>query len=347
MYNGTHSRIGIYNITFGIFGSVVPLLSIITKQDLHKQYYALIALIVLSTFLFLFSPNAQQEATSRFGILSRTSRTVNNVVVSSSGLVVGSIRQLIAPHYHVEMVVSVILFFVIGGINSATTFIAQYVDSAEIISYEKEPQIIFVFWIMVTVGRLLGVLDQIFISTTTIPYHMGIALFVGIIGMIIAISAQYSGEALWVGMVVYGIGSGPIVGFCSDLISRVTYSSSVSYGMIMFGYNLGLAIVPYVTTLFWSRLYGEKCLLVIILLTMALPMMILPSIQYLSYAYQETSSEARGSIYADEDGSNVFWNELSKSKDVALNTSAEVYNKIAIYTSPKKVTTPIVTPNTV
>ena len=56
----------------------------------------------------------------------------------------------------------------------------------------------------------------------------------------------------WFGIVLYGFGNGPCVGYCYDINNRITIPSEFGMSIVMFGLNFGASIVPYTATLLWD-----------------------------------------------------------------------------------------------
>jgi len=311
--------LGWNNILFGLFGSIVPLLAIISKNDLHKQYIGLTILICILSAIFIAGPNVQISQTVNYiFIVKEIPATVPSN--SSSGTLVSSIRGT-APHYYVEIIAAIIFFCLYGGLNSATTFISQYVEVQNLMGSMDETRLIFTFWIMVTIGRFFGVIDQVKIKSASLAYHLSFLLFIGIISMIIIIGAEKSSAALWIGIVIYGLSNGPCFGMCTDVVSRLTRPSTLSSIILAFGTNLGLALVPFIATVIWDDIYGPGTLIVLILVSMLASFLLAPTLHYVSYKGVSVDEE-RMSIFAGEDGNHQYWTDLQNatgSANVVLN----------------------------
>ena len=76
---------------------------------------------------------------------------------------------------------------------------------------------------MITIGRLVGLQDQINLKkqpTRAIFVHLTAWLFTGTFGMLITTIFPNSGVCFWLGLSLYGLGNGPCVGYCYDLVNR-------------------------------------------------------------------------------------------------------------------------------
>ena len=311
--------LGWNNILFGLFGSIVPLLAIISDNDLEKQYIGLTVLICILSAIFIAGPNAQLSQTVKYIFLTKEI-PVNGTSNSSNGTLVSSISGT-APHYYVEIIAAVIFFGLYGGLNSATTFIDQYVEERNLMGSNEEPRLVFTFWIMVAIGRFIGVIDQVKISSTSLAYHLSFLLFCGIVGMIIIVSSQKSSAAVWIGIIIYGLSNGPCFGMCTDVVSRLIRPSTLSSLIVTFGANLGLALVPYIATVIWDDVYGPGTLILLILVTMLVSFLLAPTLHYVSYK-SISDDEEISSIFASEDGEHQYWTDLQNmtgTANVVLN----------------------------
>ena len=79
----------------------------------------------------------------------------------------------------------------------------------------------------------------------------------------------------WAGTVLFGVGNGPVVGYLYDLAHRNTVNSEHGTSIIMLGLNLGASLVPWVTAKVWTTARNPVVLVVVALLTMAVPLLIL------------------------------------------------------------------------
>ena len=261
---GAGPWLGANTVCFGISGAFVPLIEIIT-ENLLLQYDAMAAVVCVVVLIILFGPNP--EANGR--IMAGGPKKDGKVLKS--------------PHYHVEMVISLMVFCFIGGKVTSTAYLDTYVDETGVIEVSMESRLVLVLWIAITIGRLAGVQDQRFLTNKTLPIHLSVLCLGGLLSMLIIIWFPNNASALWVGVAFYGLFNGPCVGYCYDLNNRITYPTEKSMSIVMFGLNFGASLVPYITTLIWGRGGGPKTLIYVIMISMTLPFPLLHVTKYLSY----------------------------------------------------------------
>lgn len=260
--------LGANTVAFGISGALVPLIEIFT-ENLFAQYYVITAIVLGVCLMVLFGPNP--EANGRL------------IGGPPKGRVGPEGKPGDAPHYWVEIVISIMVFFFIGGKVTSTAYLVSYVDDTGVIAEDQESNLILVLWLAITVGRLAGVQDQRFLTNKTLPIHLTIFCVGGVLAMLLVIWFPDSADALWVGVAFYGLFNGPCVGYCYDLNNRITYPTEKSMSIVMFGLNFGASLVPYVTTLIWNNGGGPLTLIYVIFLSMLIPVPLLHITKYLSY----------------------------------------------------------------
>lgn len=65
--------------------------------------------------------------------------------------------------------------------SSATAFLESYVEDTDVLPVSDEALLILVLWVAITVGRILGVIDQTFIDTNLLYNHLTVFLVGGIL----------------------------------------------------------------------------------------------------------------------------------------------------------------------
>ena len=171
-------------------------------------------------------------------------------------------------------------------------------------------------WITVTIGRFIGVIDQVDLTVNSLILQLAVLTFIGIIAMIIPICSVTT-PAIWFGIVIYGFCMGPIPGFVNDLIARITYSSDFSFTFVLIGSNFGLTFVPFMTASIWNdESVHSMTFLIVLLVAMLLACMLTPLLLVINHKYYG-DSVGRKSIFANEEGENQFWKDLVTLKDEA------------------------------
>lgn len=66
---------------------------------------------------------------------------------------------------------------------AATAYLESYVDETGVIADSSSELLIMVLWIAITIGRVLGVVDQTFVNTPILYNHLTIFLVGGVLSM--------------------------------------------------------------------------------------------------------------------------------------------------------------------
>lgn len=257
--------LGANTVSFGISGAFVPIIELSTSS-LYLQYFSVSGIVMLVALVIGLGPNPEK-----------------NGRLPSGPLRMFDGRNFVIPHYHVEIVISIMVFFFIGGKVAITAYLATYVDETDVIKDEKGTYLVLVLWIAITVGRLAGVYDQRFLSNKTLPIHLTVFCVGGFLSMLLIIWFPNNSQALWIGVAFYGLFNGPCVGYCYDLNNRMTHPSEASMSIVMFGLNFGASLIPYVTSVIWDLGGGPSALILVTFATMLIPLPLLHLTKYLSY----------------------------------------------------------------
>ena len=83
---------------------------------------------------------------------------------------------------------------------------------------------------------------------------------------------------------IFGFFNGPCIGYCYDLLNRVTYPTELSTSIVMFGVNVGASWVPYLVPFLWGTAYlGPRSLMIVVLMCCMVPIPLLYSALYCRY----------------------------------------------------------------
>ena len=166
-----------------------------------------------------------------------------------------------------------------AGKVDCTSYISTYVRQTGVVAASKASLSVLVLWIAITVGRLVGLQDQINLKkqpTRAIFAHLAAWLLTGTVGMFATAVFPAQPWAFWTGVALYGLGNGPCVGYCYDLVNRMTVATEEGMSIVMFGLNFGASLVPYLTTVIWDYTSsGPGVLIWVTLLSMFIPMPLL------------------------------------------------------------------------
>jgi len=262
---GAGPWLGANTVAFGISGSLVPVVELVT-DNLYAQFGIIGSFVAIVTLAIYFGPNPEKDGR-----------------LPKAGAPGGPKAGLKAPHYYVEMVISVMVFCLVGGKVAITAYLEAYVDDTGIIPASQETYLILVLWVMITIGRLAGVQDQRFLTNATLPTHLSFFLIGGTLSMLLVLWFPTSATCLWIGVAAFGLFNGPCVGYCYDWNNRITYPSEKSMSIVMFGLNFGASLVPYIVSYCWNIGGGPTTLTVVSLLTMLIPLPLMYWTPYLSY----------------------------------------------------------------
>jgi predicted MFS family arabinose efflux permease len=257
--------LGANTVSFGISGAFVPVIELFTSL-LYIQYFSVSGIVLIVAMVIGLGPNPEKNG-----------RLPSGPLRGSDG------RDFVIPHYHVEIVIALMVFSFIGGKVAITAYLATYVDETDVIKDERGTYLVLVLWIAITVGRLAGVYDQRFLSNKTLPMHLTVFCVGGFLSMSLIIWFPSNPQALWIGIAFYGLFNGPCVGYCYDLNNRMTHPSEASMSIVMFGLNFGASLIPYVTSMIWDLGGGPRTLILVTFATMLIPLPLLHLTKYLSY----------------------------------------------------------------
>lgn len=257
--------LGANTVSFGISGAFVPVIELFTSS-LCFQYFIITAIVLAVAFVIGFGPNPEKNGRLPSGPLRRPDG-----------------QDFVIPHYKVEIVVALMVFFFIGGKVAITAYLGTYVHETNIMTDMQGTYLVLILWIAIAVGRLAGVFDQRFLTNTSLPSHLSVFCVGGFLSMILVLLFPSNSEALWIGVAFYGLFNGPCVGYCYDLNNRLTHPSEASMAIVMFGLNFGASFLPYVTSMFWNWGGGPQVLIVVTFMSMFVPLPLLHLTKHLSY----------------------------------------------------------------
>jgi predicted MFS family arabinose efflux permease len=246
--------LGANTVAFGISGSIVPGIAYVTGS-LFAQY-AVLAVVSAATAILLIS--APQPLPHHI-----PPPAMKKAVASSSG---AAEKQT----YEIEMILSVMVFWLVGGKVTSTAYFNQFVADTDLIPYYDASLLIVVLWVAITLGRIAGIQDMRFLNLPRLYNHLLFFLVGGIFAMLLIMVFPTQPLALWIGVGMYGFFNGPCVGYIYDLNNRITYPTELGMSIVMLGLNAGASLVPYGTSLLWAY-FGPASLLWIICASHTLP----------------------------------------------------------------------------
>lgn len=195
----------------------------------------------------------------------------------------GKIHYRFQSSFVVEYLTAICLFCLVGGQVVFVAYIKEYISRTNILSEAVGKYVLMLFWVFVSLGRLVGVWDQRHIvSTNILILHLTLCCFFGSIAIGVMIRYSEGVIAFLVGIIVYAGMYGPTVGYCHDLNNRLTEPTEKSTSICMFGLNCGASFVPYITASVWTVTMGRPSVLTwVLFLSMSLPIVAILTIQFI------------------------------------------------------------------
>lgn len=255
--------LGANTVCFGCAGAIVPLLEMFVDREGIEFY--IMASVTLAVGLGIFVMPPVED------------------IIRGRGPGGGSPPRPKGPHYHVEIVLSAMVFMYIGGKVALTGYLYTFVEETLMIDPNNETSALLVLWVFITIGRLCGVYDQAYVNNTTLPIHLFVLSAAATMAMLsIAVFHGHS-TALWLGLAFFGIFNGPCVGYCYDMNNRLTSPSEESMAIVMLGLNMGASIVPWLVATVWDATGSPYTLIWAGVLCNALPMVPIFFLKSMSY----------------------------------------------------------------
>lgn len=181
---------------------------------------------------------------------------------------------------------------------SATAFFRQFADDTDAVSANSASLLVVLFWMAITLGRLIALRDQ---QTLDLPRLYRHLLFVGVLGAVVTflLLVLYSIDAmLWTTVITYGFFNGPTLGYCYDLSTRVSPNPVLSTAVAMFGLTAGSSIVPVIAAGLWDVTGFAAFLPLVLFVSHVVPSLLVINLQKLPPA--ETSHERRRSFRRED-----------------------------------------------
>lgn len=280
--------LGANTVSFSVFGILVPIIELLTEQLLPQLAVISIVSFVIGMYLCTCPDPTENQLFAPPPIRTLQDRSVK-------------------IHYHAEIVISGMVFCFVGGNVTMTAYLKTYCSDTHILNNIASTYIVLVLWAGVAVGRIFGVLDQKFLNHKILQIHFVLVCFFGAIVVVFAIIFPFSIQAFSVGVAFYGFFHGPSVGYSYDWNNRITFPSELSMSIVMFGLNFGASIVPFLTAELWNNgIVGPEILLYVVLLSVLVPIPLLPLSKALSYAPHGISEIRNESVDTVMSSSSIF-----------------------------------------
>lgn len=210
------------------------------------------------------------------------------------------------PHYRVELGLAFVTFVLVGcQLNLAANFVV-YTESTGVISATSLKALLFFYWLLLAIGRILGVWDQRgIVHDSAIVTRLVCCASISALSFVPIILFPHSATALWVGICVFSFSYAPGTGYCFDLNNRLTLPTALSTSIVLTGINAGGCLMPYMTHTLWTLMGNQlrpELLMILCFTTLA---MTVPVVFFTrSWSYSKTLPGfvlSRESTYYDYD----------------------------------------------
>ena len=250
--------LGANTVSFGVAGAFVPILQTCASK-LWSLCFALAALTIMTMCLLYYTEyyymgknhilNAKEQEESDANITSlemhNTTKENENKMTDvdkrylSNDADVGKIgnddiQDIQAPHFQVEAVIGSMVFLFIGSNVTAVAYLPTYISDTMVIGKEETDKLVLSFWIAMSFGRLVSIQDLRHITENTLHVHLVCLCIGGIIVVFLILNMPSSPEILWVCFPLYGLFNGPCLGYCYDLLNKLTFPTDSSMSMVRF-----------------------------------------------------------------------------------------------------------------
>ncbi len=138
---------------------------------------------------------------------------------------------------------------------AATAFLRQFADSTS--GSSRQSLLIVVLWLAITLGRVIGLRDQLTLTLVRLYRHATVLCVGGAAAMLVLLVSSRSTVTLWITVTVFGLFTGPLLGYGYDLSTRVSPFPATSTAVAQFGITAGARYVRRDTVLFMSE--RAKC----------------------------------------------------------------------------------------
>ncbi len=187
------------------------------------------------------------------------------------------------PHFIVEIAISIILAAVVGGLTAMTALLETYTEDMSLEDTYVEENQMFVFWIMIAVGRILVIFIQPCLSLESITFHLYLVLISGTLILTLPLIFQQSILVLWITLIGYGLTNGPTLAYAYQFLTYGTLADEKAMAMTIFGLNLGIAGIPLSASLMWDNGIGPTALFITCAAATAVSVPCVSLIHYYTY----------------------------------------------------------------
>ena len=270
--------LGANGISFGMSAAVVPIVESLSP-DFGKQYYILAALIFAVAASVWYGMQGIYTNEEMYTFMTMRNEKTATYIEARKKI------DEIAPHYYVEYCVSFMVFCLVGGQVDMVAYIKSYVQQTEIVNNANKGNVLSIFWLFVSIGRILGLVDQSYIEDDSVLVrHMTVCCVLGTLFMLLVLIFPNSTSCFWISIAGYAFFYAPTVAYSHDLNNRLTLPTEKSTSICFFGLNVGASFVPFITANIWKwNQDSPSTLMIVILMSMCIPIPFALVVKRLSY----------------------------------------------------------------
>lgn len=120
---------------------------------------------------------------------------------------------------------------------AATAFLRQFAQDTS--SSSQRSLLIVCLWLAITLGRVVGLRDQLTLTLARLFRHLSALCAGGAMTMFLLLVSSRSTAVLWITVVSFGLFTGPALGYGYDLSTRVSPHPATSTMVAEFGITAG------------------------------------------------------------------------------------------------------------
>lgn len=244
----------------GIVASAIHLVYSDTNYD-----YQVFSIMTLLIFLFMvYAPDIQNDPELDLLI-------AHNEIVH------------IPLNHHVDILCSIILFFVLGCNETVIFFLEDFIYLNIAPSDVFVSQIYLCFCISLATASAIFIYIQSYLNTNNILHFLFVSIILqSLFAIIILISPPHHTNTILTSILCYGFFSSSSLSILFDVSNRYSYPTIVSSALLLVGLNLGAGLVPYIVANLCA-VYGTSAIFSITALLTLLCSFLVPLISKLSY----------------------------------------------------------------
>ncbi|CAN0166954.1 unnamed protein product [Ectocarpus sp. 4 AP-2014] len=261
--------LGANTVSFGLSGAFSPLIGLLTGS-LVVEYAILASVAFLIGCFLVVLPSPDVEPAPHEEV----------VQVTPIKLPEGwSKPKAFYEANKIDFHLCSIMFWFMGGRMAATAFLRQFADNTS--GASRRSLLIVCLWLAITLGRVLGLRDQLTLTLARLYRHAAFLCVGGAGAMFVLLVSSRSTAMLWVTVLTFGLFNGPVLGYGYDLSTRVSPNPATSSTIAEFGITAGASVVPFLVSLPWYITGWAFLLPLLVGLSHVVPFVLLRDLQLL------------------------------------------------------------------